>query len=151
VTKTQEGSNRFPRFLPDGRHFLFTVRGQAEQPGIYAGSLDGETQKLLPGIDSSALYAAGYLLYLDGNTLVGRAFDADRLELKDQPFAVAERVGHSSTGYGRLACVPIVRLQLVPSQPLQADGILANHSMPAIADGKVLWPTQILAVTCRMA
>jgi hypothetical protein len=43
---------------------VFTVRGQAEQRGIYAGSLDGKTQKLLPGIDSSALYVAGYLLYL---------------------------------------------------------------------------------------
>ena len=100
MTKIQEGSHRFPQFLPDGRHFLFTVRGQAEQRGIYAGSLDGKTQKLLPGIDSSALYVAGYVLYLDGNTLVGRAFDTDRLELKGQPFAVAERVGHSSTAYG---------------------------------------------------
>ena len=100
VTKSQEGSHRFPQFLPNGRQFLFTVRGQAEGQGIYVGSLDGKTKKLLPGIDSNVLYVAGYLLYLDGNTLVGRALDADRLELKGQPFAVAERVGHSSNGNG---------------------------------------------------
>ena len=36
----QEGSHRNPEFLPDGKHFLFTVRsGQAEQTGVYAGSL----------------------------------------------------------------------------------------------------------------
>jgi predicted Ser/Thr protein kinase len=44
----QEGSHRFPQFLPDGNHFLFTIRsGLAEQRGIYAGSLDGKTKKLL--------------------------------------------------------------------------------------------------------
>jgi eukaryotic-like serine/threonine-protein kinase len=124
VTKNQEGSHRFPQFLPDGRHFLFTVRGQTEQRGIYAGSLDGKTQKLLPGIDSSALYVAGYLLYLDGNTLVGRAFDADRLELKGQPFAVAERVGRSSTGYGPFSA--------------SRTGVLA-HASAILRLGRLTW------------
>ena len=32
----QEGSHRFPQFLPDGRHFLFTVRSSlADQDGVY--------------------------------------------------------------------------------------------------------------------
>jgi hypothetical protein len=36
----QEGSHRFPQFLPDGRHFLFMVRSNlADQAGAYAGSL----------------------------------------------------------------------------------------------------------------
>jgi serine/threonine-protein kinase len=44
----QEGSHRFPQFLPDGRHFLFMVRSSlADQAGAYAGSLDGKTKKLL--------------------------------------------------------------------------------------------------------
>ena len=43
----QEGSHRFPQFLPDGRHFLFSVRSSlADQTGVYAGSLDGMTKKL---------------------------------------------------------------------------------------------------------
>jgi dipeptidyl aminopeptidase/acylaminoacyl peptidase len=111
-------------FLPDGRHFLFAVRGHAEQRGIYTGSLDGKTQKLLPGIDSSALYVAGYLLYLEGNTLVGRAFDADRLELKGQPFAVAERVGHSSKGDGAFS--------------VSGTGVLA-HAGSMLRLGRLTW------------
>ena len=38
----------------------------------------------------------GYLLFVDGDTLLGQAFDADRLEVSGQPFLVAEHVGRSS-------------------------------------------------------
>jgi Tol biopolymer transport system component len=43
VTRIVQGqlSHRLPRFLPDGRHFLFFVQGSAATQGIYWGSLDG--------------------------------------------------------------------------------------------------------------
>jgi hypothetical protein len=42
--------------LPDGKHFLFTVRsGQTEQTGVYAGSLDGKTKKLVIRANTNAL------------------------------------------------------------------------------------------------
>jgi serine/threonine protein kinase len=67
----QEGSHRFPHFLPDGRHFLFTIRsGLADRRGIYAGSLDGTTKKLLVPFDSSAIYARpGYFCFFSTATL----------------------------------------------------------------------------------
>jgi len=104
----REGSHRFPHFLPDGRHFLFTVRsGLAEQRGTYAGSLDGKTKKLLVHIDSGAVYAsAGYLLWVDGDTLLGQDFDAGRLELAGQPFTVAERAGRSTAGESAVSASP---------------------------------------------
>ena len=46
---------------------------------------------------TSAVYAQpGYVLFVDGDTLLGQAFDADRLELKGQPFFVAEHVGRNT-------------------------------------------------------
>ena len=98
----QEGSHRFPQFLPDGRHFLFTVLSSlADQAGVYAGSLDGKTKKLLIHGYTTALYApSGHLLFLDGDTLMGQAFDAERLELRGQAFLVEGGVGRSSTGSG---------------------------------------------------
>ena len=98
----QEGSHRFPQFLPDGRHFLFTVRSSlADQAGVYAGSLDGKTKKLLIHGNTTALYApSGHVLFLDGDTLMGQAFDAERLELRGQAFVVEGGVGRSSTGAG---------------------------------------------------
>ncbi|PYT20602.1 MAG: hypothetical protein DMG57_41570 [Acidobacteria bacterium] len=98
-----EGTHRWPQFLPDNRHFLFTIRG-SEQGGVFAGSLDGNTKKLLVRFDSSALYAPpGYLLWLDGDTLLAQTLDADRLELRGQPFAVAEGVGRSSASDGAMS------------------------------------------------
>jgi Tol biopolymer transport system component len=40
----------------------------------------------------------GYPLFVDGEILLARAFDAERLELRGQPFQVAEHVGRT-TGY----------------------------------------------------
>jgi len=99
VTKTDAPeSHRWPEFLPGGRYFLFNIRG-GEQQGVFAGSLDGKTKKFLVRSDSTVAYASpGYLLWLDNDTLFGRPFDADRLELGGQPFTVAERVGRTTSG-----------------------------------------------------
>jgi serine/threonine protein kinase len=93
-------AHRWPQFLPDGRHFLYHVQGgDPEHHGIYVGRLDGGIQKFLLHTESSAVYASpGYLLYVDGDTLLGQAFDAARLEIKGEPFTVAENVGRS-TGF----------------------------------------------------
>ena len=93
-------AHRWPQFLPDGRHFLFHVQGgEPEHRGIYVGSVDGGTQKFLLRAESSSQYAwPGYLLYLDGDTLLGQAFDIARLEIRGEPFTVAEHVGRS-TGF----------------------------------------------------
>jgi serine/threonine protein kinase len=102
VTKmdTTMKAHRWPQFLPDGRHFLFHVQGgEPEHRGLYAGSLDGGIQKFLLHTESSAVYASpGYLLYVDGDTLLGEAFDAAHLEVRGEPFTVAEHVGRS-TGF----------------------------------------------------
>jgi hypothetical protein len=83
-TARQEGSHRWPQLLPDGQHFVYTVlSGSAEQRGVYAGSLDGKTKKFLfkAHSDTNALYAPpGYLLFVDGDTLLAQAFDAARVE-----------------------------------------------------------------------
>jgi len=93
-------AHRWPQFLPDGRHFLFHVTGtDPEHRGVYVGSLDGGIQKFLLHTQSSAVYAwPGYLLYVDGDTLLGQAFDEAHLELRGEPFTVAENVGRS-TGF----------------------------------------------------
>ena len=75
----QEGSHRWPQFLPDGRHFLFSVRsGLADQRGVYVGSLDGKIKRLLIRSDSNAQYVApGYVLFLNEDTLLAQSFDSD--------------------------------------------------------------------------
>jgi Tol biopolymer transport system component len=97
-TSLHEDTHRNPSFLPDGHHFLYSVIGSSDQSGVYLGSLDGKTKKLLLHVLTSAVYAhPGYLLFVGGDTLLGQAFDADRLEPKGQPFFVAEHVGRSTS------------------------------------------------------
>jgi serine/threonine protein kinase/Tol biopolymer transport system component len=90
-----ENTNRWPVFLPDGRHFIFFARStQAENNGIYVGSLDSNDRKLLFASESSAQYAPpGYLLFIREKTLMAQPFDATRLQLAGEPVPIAEQVG----------------------------------------------------------
>jgi len=90
-------SHRNPHLLPDGRHFLYTITSDvADQTAVYAASLDGGTKKPLVRINTSAVYAPGFLLFVDGATLLGQAFDPAALETRGQPFLIAEHVGRNS-------------------------------------------------------
>jgi Tol biopolymer transport system component len=99
INASQEGTHRFPYVLPDSRYFLYSIFGRRQdQNGVYVGSLDGKTKKPLVHGNTNAVYMPpGYLLFADGETLLGQAFDADHLEVKGQPFVVAEHVGRNST------------------------------------------------------
>ena len=90
-----------PFFLPDGRHFLYSVAaGAAMGSTVYVGSLDGgEPTRLLDG--TSAQYASGYILFLQGATLMAQRFDPDRLALSGQPIRIAGDIQiNMATGTG---------------------------------------------------
>jgi eukaryotic-like serine/threonine-protein kinase len=90
-------SNRWPSFLPDGKHFIYlsgdlTATGTSNL-GIYVAELGSKDQTFLVQADSEALYAPpGYLLYLRGSTLMAQPFDAGSQKLKGEAFPVAEQV-----------------------------------------------------------
>jgi hypothetical protein len=93
---------RFPWFLPDGRHFLYTdAAAGGERNGIYVGSIDGGLARRLLPDDSNAVYAPaasgpGSILFVRDGVLMAQPFDADRLEPAGDVFVVAE--GLSSSG-----------------------------------------------------
>lgn len=95
----KEFIHHWPRFLPDGRHFLFSandVRG--DNRGIYVGSIDSKESKLiLPGIDSSSGYVPpGYVLFVGEGALMARPFDANKLEFTGEALLVVENVAFNS-------------------------------------------------------
>jgi Tol biopolymer transport system component/predicted Ser/Thr protein kinase len=101
------GSHRYPEFLPDGRHFVYTVVfGGTEEIGIYVGSLDGKPPvRLLPD-GSNVVYAppgatgrSGALLFRRGDALMAQPFDLARFRMSGDVFPVAERVGVGVGGY----------------------------------------------------
>jgi Tol biopolymer transport system component len=54
----QQGSDFAPRFLPDGRRFLYYVRGNAEVRGVYVGQLDEalDPRRLLDAIPVPSMH-----------------------------------------------------------------------------------------------
>jgi Tol biopolymer transport system component len=93
---------RFPQFLPDGRHFLYSSlpSDSAGNCGICVGSLDGHVHRQLFRAESGATYAApGWLLYTRRGLLMARRFDPGSLQLRGDPVALGEPVlGNSFTG-----------------------------------------------------
>jgi serine/threonine protein kinase/Tol biopolymer transport system component len=93
----QESAHDWPSFLPDGRHFLYTVlSSQHENSGIYLGALDSKDRTRLAGDFSNAVYAGGYLLFARAGTLMAQRFDAGKLQLAGEPHLVAEHVPQNS-------------------------------------------------------
>jgi Tol biopolymer transport system component len=90
--------HRWPRFLPDGRHFLFFIRhADPKNEGIYLGALDSSERTLLVNSTSSGEYASPErLLYVVEGTLLSRKLDVAGRRLIGEPTVIATRVGTSS-------------------------------------------------------
>ncbi len=78
-------TDRWPFFLPDGKHFLYfadwSSSADPQGNGIYVGSLDAGQGKLISSeLKGNAVFASGHLLYVRGRILMAQPFDEDRLE-----------------------------------------------------------------------
>ncbi len=96
-TTKEEGSHRWPHFLPDGKHVLFLVRhasesGEAEGDAIYVVGLDGSGKKMVVQSSYSAAYADGYLFFARGSNLLAQQFDPSSLTTSGDPILLREGV-----------------------------------------------------------
>jgi Tol biopolymer transport system component len=95
ITQTNLSVNhRFPHFLPDGRHFLFTLAfGKPGEDGIYLGTVDSpEIKVAAAGPSSNAAYASGYLLLVREGKLLAQQFDVRRFQATGAPSLVSDGV-----------------------------------------------------------
>ena len=96
-------SHPYPTFLPDGRHFLYSITSaQKETSGVYLGSLDGAVKRRLLDIITVIKYVAadpgergsgGWLVYGRDGALLARPFDTSRLDFTGEPFSLSDKVG----------------------------------------------------------
>jgi len=92
-----ETGNRFPFFLPDGHHFLYTgvPAGADGKFSLYVGSLQVGAPQPLMRVESGAIYCdPGWLLTTRDNALVAQRFDARSRRLKGEP----QKVGDNPLG-----------------------------------------------------
>ena len=91
----------WPDFLPDGRHFLYTVAGSdTSASGIYIGEIGKAPGRRVLDVASSSTYVSpGFLSFARSGALYLQRFDTRRLRLTGAPVPVSDGVaGNSRTG-----------------------------------------------------
>jgi len=117
----------FPSMLPDGRHFLFTVKhwsGLADTgaQGIYMGSVDDPSaaHQLLSELSIAVYAAPGFIVFARDHRLMAVPFDVEAGKVTGEPRDLGEEVATDGTYY----------LAALGSSD---DGTLAIRPMPASA------------------
>ncbi len=86
-------THRWPRFLPDGVHFLYlSLSDDAARAGIRVASLDTSEDTFVVATRGKAEYDAGRLLYVRENALYSQPFDAGRRRLSGEPGLVVDGI-----------------------------------------------------------
>jgi Tol biopolymer transport system component/predicted Ser/Thr protein kinase len=91
--KRRESFHGWPRFLPDGKRFLYIAHTIAERKNeIWAGSLDRKLKKQIVVADALVGVALGQLFFVRDGAIYAQRFDAGALTLEGQPRRVVEQV-----------------------------------------------------------
>src|SRR5581483_3395492 len=113
VTKTgftnQGVSDRWPFFLPDGKHFLYihSPSGDAEEANeVHFAALDGkEDRPLLKGKYYTVQYASGRLLADRGGSLFAWKFNPSSGTISGDPVSVVEKIASDDITSGAVFSV----------------------------------------------
>ena len=124
-----EQSQRWPFFLPDGKHFLYVSfdRSGGLSAAIYVGSLDSNDRHLLTKATGNAIYAApGYVLYYRDKTLFAQHFDLNKLTLSGEPAPILTEVEYLPR---------LMRASFAASD----GGLLVAQNSSAVALSQLIW------------
>jgi Tol biopolymer transport system component len=121
-----ETEHAWPYFLPDGRHFLFVASRIGSADAIRVGRLGSRESRPVGSTENRAEYTLpGYLLYVNGGSLVAQAFDARSARTTGDPVPVGENV---SGGVGDFS--------------VSSAGVLAYRSTGSQEPARLLWVTR---------
>jgi len=105
-----ETGHYWPHFLPDGRHFLYTVwSGKAANRAIMAAALDAPDQKtrVLAAGSNAGYSEPGYLVFHRENAVYAQPFDAGSLKVSGEPARVANEITFdAANGLGHFSVSP---------------------------------------------
>jgi eukaryotic-like serine/threonine-protein kinase len=93
LQQSQVFSDRWPRFLPDGEHFLYVYSPNGactELNELHFATLDGKQDRALMRTCSTAAFASGHLIYWRDGNLVAQKFDPREGVLSGIPTAIVE-------------------------------------------------------------
>jgi eukaryotic-like serine/threonine-protein kinase len=97
IDSTQHQVNhRWPFFLPDGKHFLYTdmttPTGSTDNDQIYVGALDSSINRPILHAGSNMAYANGNLLFIRQENLMAQPFDPSSFTLTGDAVPIAQQI-----------------------------------------------------------
>ena len=137
-------NHRQPRFLPDGRRFLYLVWASSTDAAgspVFLADIEGASSSTPKTDESKPLLVASsrpwyapptashprvYLVYVRGATLFAHPFDADRAELTGEAFPIVENVFSGGNRHGGDFSV-------------SADGILSYRTGGGRVSRQITW------------
>jgi Tol biopolymer transport system component len=122
-----ETAHRFPRFLPDGRRYLFSVLGgNAGRVTTVAGALGDTSRRAILTTDVGATYSpSGHLLFLRKGVLSSQRFDVGSLRLSGEPVSLGDTPQESN-------------VKGAPVVSVAHDGTLAYMFVP-LPTNRIAW------------
>ena len=100
IDRSIHTTHRWPKFLPDGHHFLYLAASHfrdAAHDGLYMGSIDGGSQKLLVASEGDGTYVSGSLFFYSKGMLQMQRFDPEAGQLQGEPRPTGEKVLYDSS------------------------------------------------------
>jgi len=122
-----ETAHRFPYFLPDGRHYLYSTQPPKDGKfGIYLGELGSLDRTFVLSASTGVVTSGtGRLLYLRNGSLAVQKFSLSDLPLRDEPVIIRESMGHTGFSGG-------------PGFSVSANGRLATSTFK-LRDTRLTW------------
>ena len=87
-----ESAHSYPYFLPDGRHFFYSIWQPSEPMRTIIGTLDSKQVMPVLTSDSGVQYAAGHLFSIHAGKLMAQQFDERKLQLIGEAVRLVEPV-----------------------------------------------------------
>jgi Tol biopolymer transport system component len=124
----KEVSHHWPRFLPDGRHFVYQAQGETvDERVLYLTSLDSANRAAILKSPFMAEVAQGHLLFVRDGSLVAQPFSTDPPFLSGAAVPLADSI-LSSANNGRVA-FSVSQTGVLMYRPVRATG----------ADSQLAW------------
>ena len=125
-----EDSYRWPMFLADGIHYLYSAvnfSGQKGVDSIFVGSLDSDEKRFILEAPANAAYAApGYLLFYKDKNLLAQRFDQKRLALMGEPVVILTEIQYQ----------PQIKRAVFAASD---DSLLAAQTGTTVALSQLVW------------
>jgi serine/threonine protein kinase len=122
----KQSSHRFPMFLPDGRHFLYSaLPAKNGKFDVFVGSLDGGNPILLGAMETTPIYAhPGWLVFTRHGVLFAQRFDPTSYKLSGEPVSLGDEP--------TFVLDPALSYTATRAASVTADGALAYFSAPSL-------------------